>query len=176
MTALVWIQSSPHRWATFIANRTSQIQELTAPSIWRYVPTQLNPVDCASRGLFPSELVDHPLWWTGPPYLHEAEHLWPSPLLSQPPDINTSPTFEVKKPTVFHVIMKSSINNLLARYSSLDKILRIVAYVLRLRKLRSSDIPAFSAHAEELSHALSALIYFTNGIHKDLIEIELLIY
>jgi len=38
-TALVWIQSSPHKWATFIANRTSQIQQLTSPSIWRYVPT-----------------------------------------------------------------------------------------------------------------------------------------
>jgi len=29
-TALAWIQSSPHRWATFVANRTSQIQDLTA--------------------------------------------------------------------------------------------------------------------------------------------------
>jgi len=53
-TALAWIQSSPHRWATFVANRTSQIQDLTAPSIWHYVPTHENPVDCASRGLFPS--------------------------------------------------------------------------------------------------------------------------
>ncbi|XP_008183417.1 uncharacterized protein LOC103309546 [Acyrthosiphon pisum] len=71
-TTLVWIQSSPHRWATFVANRTSQIQDLTAPSIWHHVPTQDNPVDCASRGLFPSELVDHPLWWTGTTFLKES--------------------------------------------------------------------------------------------------------
>jgi len=49
-TTLAWIKSSPHRWATFVANRTSQLQELTPPSIWRYVPTIDNPADCASRG------------------------------------------------------------------------------------------------------------------------------
>lgn len=160
-TALVWIQSSPHRWATFIANRTSQIQELTSPSIWRYVPTQQNPVDCASRGLFPSELVNHPLWWSGPPYLQEAENQWPSTLMSPPPDINTTPTVELRKSNVLHVIIKSSISDLLARYSSLDKILRIIAYGLRLRKLRSSCLHNFALNAEELTHALSALIYFT---------------
>lgn len=32
-TTLSWIRSSPHRWVTFIANRYSQIQELTCPSI-----------------------------------------------------------------------------------------------------------------------------------------------
>ncbi|XP_025194768.1 uncharacterized protein LOC112594280 [Melanaphis sacchari] len=160
-TALVWIQSSPHRWATFIANRTSQIQELTSPSIWRYVPTQLNPVDCASRGLFPSELVNHPLWWSGPPYLQEADHQWPSSLMTLPSDIDTSPTFELRKSNVLHVIIKSSISDLLARYSKLDKILRILAYVLRLRKLRSSGLNSFTVNAGELMHALSALIYFT---------------
>lgn len=71
-TALVWIRSSPHRWSTFIANRTSQIHEYTPPDIWRHVPTQYNPVDCASRGLFPTELVNHPLWWGGPPFLLDS--------------------------------------------------------------------------------------------------------
>lgn len=32
-TALVWIRSPPHRWAIFVTNCTSQIQELTTPSI-----------------------------------------------------------------------------------------------------------------------------------------------
>jgi len=82
-TTLVWIQSSPHRWATFVANRTSQIHDLTAPSIWHHVPTQDNPVDCASRGLFPSELVDHPLWWTGPPFLKESPDKWPTTPISR---------------------------------------------------------------------------------------------
>lgn len=82
MTSLSWIRSSPHRWATFMANRTSQIHDLTAPSIWRHVPTQYNPVDCASRGLLTSDLVNHPLWWNGPPFLLEPSNKWPSPMIS----------------------------------------------------------------------------------------------
>lgn len=30
-----------------------------------------NPADCASRGLFPSQLISHPLWWNGPSFLHD---------------------------------------------------------------------------------------------------------
>lgn len=72
ITALIWIRSLPHHWATFVANPTSQTQELTFPSIWQCVPTNSNPVDCASRGLWPLELVNHPLWWTGPQFLTKS--------------------------------------------------------------------------------------------------------
>ena len=36
-----------------------------------------NPTDCASRGLLPSELVDHPLWWHGPDWLGHDPATWP---------------------------------------------------------------------------------------------------
>ena len=39
------------------------------PSVWHYVPTDLNPADCASRGISASALLAHPLWWHGPPWL-----------------------------------------------------------------------------------------------------------
>ncbi|XP_060860610.1 uncharacterized protein LOC132937984 [Metopolophium dirhodum] len=98
-TALAWIQSSPHRWATFVANRTSQVHELTSPDIWNHVPTHQNPVDCASRGLFPSELATHLLWWTGPAYLLESADEWPSAVnRSNTTDANIST--EARKCTV----------------------------------------------------------------------------
>lgn len=56
-----WIQSSPHRWATFIANRISQILSLTPLSLWRYVPTSENTMNCTSRRLYPTELLKHPM-------------------------------------------------------------------------------------------------------------------
>jgi len=67
----------PHRWATFIANRTSQIQSLTPPSFWRYVSTSENPVDCASCGIYPTELLKHPMWWNGPAFLAQDHNTWP---------------------------------------------------------------------------------------------------
>ena len=36
-----------------------------------------NPADCASRGLLPSELVDHSLWWHGPEWLQHDPSVWP---------------------------------------------------------------------------------------------------
>lgn len=162
-TALVWIKSSPHRWATFIANRSSQIQELTPPSIWRYVPTQHNPVDCASRGLFPSELINHPLWWTGAPYLKEAPYNWPPPFVCQSQDVTTQ-NYEAKKTTVLLITLNSSITELLERFSSLDKILRIISYCFRMTPSSNSSHDTRLITAKETSRALLALIYFTQHL------------
>ena len=37
--------------------------QLVPPDRWNHVSSPDNQADCASRGLFPSELVDHELWW-----------------------------------------------------------------------------------------------------------------
>ena len=36
-----------------------------------------NPADCASRGLFPSELISHEIWWAGPHWLQRDISEWP---------------------------------------------------------------------------------------------------
>lgn len=158
-TALAWIRSSPHRWATFVANRTSQIHDLTPPSIWRHVPTQENPVDCASRGLLPSNLVDHPLWWTGPRFLRKNSEEWPPASPSLPSGMDVTLRAEAKKPIVLLTTTEPSILMLLNRFSSLNKILRITAYCLRFRLSCTSSIQ-MSVSAEEISRALLALIYY----------------
>jgi len=50
---------------------------MTQPEMWRHVPTNQNPTDCASRGLTPKELVSHDLWFAGPTYIKEPEDQWP---------------------------------------------------------------------------------------------------
>ena len=52
---------------------------------WRYVATNLNPADFASRGLSPQELLQKELWWAVPPWLQADPELWP-----RRPDINLS--------------------------------------------------------------------------------------
>ena len=37
-----------------------------------------NPADCASRGLYPSDLIHHQLWWNGPPWLLLQSSDWPN--------------------------------------------------------------------------------------------------
>jgi hypothetical protein len=158
-TALVWIRSSPHRWDTFVANRTSQIQELTTPSIWRHVPTKLNPADCASKGLFPSELENHSLWWTGPLYLLDPPSKWPGATFHSPEDQTTKPLEKTKQDTVLHINLQCSIQNVLTRFSSFNKILRVIAYCLRFWKSRSIIPLMKSLNASEITSVLSSLIY-----------------
>ncbi|XP_047983961.1 uncharacterized protein LOC125224589 [Leguminivora glycinivorella] len=75
--ALCWIQSSPHRWQTFVANRVVKIIEAVPASCFHHVAGLENPADCLSRGLTPTKLVDHPLWFTGPAWAskHPSERI-----------------------------------------------------------------------------------------------------
>ena len=63
---LSWLNGDPKRFKTYVCNRVSNIVELIGPDRWRHVCGAENPADCASRGLFPSEILHHELWWNGP--------------------------------------------------------------------------------------------------------------
>ena len=56
---LSWLDGNPRRFKTYVGNRISCIMELIPTKHWRHVSGLQNPADCASRGLFPSELLEH---------------------------------------------------------------------------------------------------------------------
>jgi hypothetical protein len=51
---LSWLATSATKWKTFVANRVSQIQELTAGCKWRHVASASNLADLISRGTNPT--------------------------------------------------------------------------------------------------------------------------
>jgi len=59
------------------------IQELTGSVEWRYVPTSLSPADILSRGAFPAELNESPLWAHGPKFFCGPKADWPTPITSK---------------------------------------------------------------------------------------------
>lgn len=65
-----WVDGNPRHFKTYVGNRVTSIMELISPNQWKHVNGTQNPADCASRGLFPSELLQYSLWWNGPPWLH----------------------------------------------------------------------------------------------------------
>ena len=65
---LAWLDGSPKRYRLYVSNRISKTVRLMPPKVWHHVPTNLNPADCASRGISAAALLDHPLWWHGPPW------------------------------------------------------------------------------------------------------------
>ena len=74
---LSWINDHPAKWSYFVGIRTTAIQEIIPPASWKHVPSAENPADCASRGLAPSLLLSHKLWWNGPSWLAENPITWP---------------------------------------------------------------------------------------------------
>lgn len=50
---------------------------MTPSNSWRHVKSSANPANCASRGLLPSELKNHPLWFSGPNWLSLPSSEWP---------------------------------------------------------------------------------------------------
>ena len=74
---LRYLHNTHTRFRTFVANRLEILHTLTSVTQWRYVPTEQNPADIASRGLLPHKAAGADLWFYGPPYLREPLSSWP---------------------------------------------------------------------------------------------------
>ena len=79
---LSWLQGNPRRFKVYVGNRVAQIMDLTSPDCWNHVISSENPADCASRGIFPSEILEHHLWWNGPTWLKLPRTNWPQQILT----------------------------------------------------------------------------------------------
>lgn len=126
----IWINNHPSRWKEFVQNRVCYIQETVPQAIWKFVPGQENPADLATRGLTPSQLSKLPSWWTGPQWLQQHPSMWPK----ESPAMSSKDNLEEKIVQVTTVISEKSLQpwNLLLRYSSLSRLLRITAICRRV--------------------------------------------
>ncbi|KAH9631376.1 hypothetical protein HF086_012164 [Spodoptera exigua] len=86
---LSWLRSPSSRWATFVANRVSHIQDITPMECWHHVSSGDNPADICSRGQFPSEILVNSLWWAGPWWLSHDETNWPINSTNRPAQLTT---------------------------------------------------------------------------------------
>lgn len=81
---LSWMKGNPRRFKTYVGNHISCILDQIPPERWKHVQGIENPADCSSRGIFPTELVQHDLWWNGPPWLGLPPSEWPTQSFSLP--------------------------------------------------------------------------------------------
>lgn len=135
--ALAWIRGHPTRWQTYVANRVSEIQSTLPEAQWHHLPGKDNPADCASRGISPSELIAHPLWWHGPPWLSMEPSFWP--VSNESPPDGTVP--EKRSRAHAAVIQKQPLTepDELIRFSTLYRLLRVTAWCRRWLRLRHSE-------------------------------------
>ena len=74
MTVQHWINQPSYRWKTFVANRVSEIQQISKDEsvVWHHCPGQDNPADIVSRGATVKELKDS-MWLHGPQWLTRTD-------------------------------------------------------------------------------------------------------
>ena len=70
---LGYIKNNAKRFHVFVANRVQQIRENSTPEQWRYINSEENPADEASRGSSPNVLIHSSCWITGPSFLWDCE-------------------------------------------------------------------------------------------------------
>ncbi|XP_071481344.1 uncharacterized protein [Diadema antillarum] len=130
-SVLQYIRNESRRFKTFVANRVAKIHNASTPSQWRHVDTASNPADDGSRGMTATEMVNNPRWLKGPNFLWQEEENWPTPpeVLQDIPQDDV----EVKKANVNAVTSTDSLEELLTRFSSWNKLKRAFAWILRYK-------------------------------------------
>lgn len=130
-TVLAWLQTQPYLLKTYVANRVVQILEWTDPSQWHHIASENNSADPASRGLTPVQFLDNQLWFHGPKFLLVEPNEWPLSKVREPGE--NLP--ELKPSNVCLAIPQETKSNdfidLFKKYSSINKLQRVVAYTLR---------------------------------------------
>ena len=74
--SLYWVKSVTKKWKILVENRVSEIRENVGVDCWRYVPTDCNSADVATR--YNKKLkFEEMLWWKDPLFLCERKEVWP---------------------------------------------------------------------------------------------------
>lgn len=132
---LAWINTQITKLSAYVANRVRVLSELTNKFTWAYIQTSDNPADCLSRGVMPHGLERHALWWSGPRSLHSCEYM-PETNPSVPGDLpetkDNSASFSAMVCSLSSCEQNPNLEFL--DYSNINKMQRVLAYVLRFVK------------------------------------------
>ena len=133
-TSVLYFLTSPQkRFPVFVGNRIQQVLDLSSPSQWRYVLSEDDPVDCASRGLTKLQVAS--LWFNAPQYLKEEECRWlQSPCVSKKTVVQCE-TFAVDAEETKICRHKDEFGSLISHYSDWVKLKRAVAVFLRVLEI-----------------------------------------
>lgn len=129
--ALSWIAAKSSKLDPFVSHRVTKINSLAPKVLWNHIHSLENPSDCASRGIMPSKLLNHPLWWSGPPWLSQDIsslnlHIYSASFIL-PSDIDPTPSIL----ELASQVKPLPVPEFLCKFSSFSKLTRVVAWVYR---------------------------------------------
>ena len=129
---LFWLQSTKSL-PQFISRRVSEIQQLIPSATWRHCPTADNPADLLTRRLNFEQFSTSSVWWHGPKWLKDPRR-WPTWDVQSVSQLHTAAAtaeeFVAQPQTPRHNVGLHKIITL-DHYSSLDRLLVVMAYIQR---------------------------------------------
>ena len=129
---IYWVKGQERMWKPFVENRVKEIRDLVPVTCWRHCPGRDNPADIPSRGLKPMELISNALWWYGPSWLtvSDREEVLPGEMPEE-----CIGELRASQCEALGLLVSESVQILyvidMQRYSSLNKLLRVTAFVLK---------------------------------------------
>ena len=121
--------ASAQEWRQFVHNRVNEIRTLVPAQRWKHCSGHDNPADLPSRGISLPELLNKSVWFSGPSWLSSLvqasccdEELMPDECI-----------LEMKKSAQHVLLVGGEIGTVIQcqRFSSLGRLLRVTAYVLK---------------------------------------------
>ena len=145
----------------FYCYRVSEIQTLTEDCQWGHVRTHNNPADLITRGAEPEILISSPMWWHGPNEITYTK------LITKP---NYNDDLVKREMTTKVIVSALAINddklNLLNRYSCLNKLQNVTAYILRFcSNMKSKNRLLGKLSNNEINNAMKNLIKLTQNMY-----------
>ena len=139
---LSYINSNLKRFKTFVANRVQLIKENSDVSQWMYIESKFNPADDISHGLSASNQEKVKRWVTCPEFLWKDESSWVNSGDKETLEVNKDNP-EVKKTATANINKvddEETISQILNRFSSWYRILRVIAWVVRWIKILRQSV------------------------------------
>nr|XP_037875903.1 uncharacterized protein LOC119630464 [Bombyx mori] len=140
---LAWLQGDTTKREAYISNRVTKIKRIIPTTQWRYIKSEHNPADCASRGMLPSKLITFDLWFQGPAFLKKIETDETANYKTY--HTNISCKEKENQETSSNHEKDNWITTLLNKCSSLTKLFRVTAWILRcitnMSAKRKSEAP-----------------------------------
>ncbi|XP_055597343.1 uncharacterized protein LOC129747259 [Uranotaenia lowii] len=128
-TVLAWLNSDGRRYQKYVALRIGHILTETNPAEWRWVPSDRNPADLATKWGKGPQLELSSTWLQGPQFLQQSEEAWPStPTPCLPVEIELRPVHVHQAVLMFPALIN------LFRFSKWKRALRAMAYVFRYKE------------------------------------------
>lgn len=156
-TVLFWLSSEPRRYSQFVAFRIGEILDSKNNAQWRWIPSEFNVADEATKTKKLPELQSSSRWFVGPEFLRNSNP--DSSFELDEPDFQTN---EEMRPYYLLSHLEVPVNKLFdyERFSNWQRLLRAMAYVLRFignLKLKIPDRACGILSSNELLAAENSL-------------------